>query len=302
MSGFDPRKPFESAWWAVEVATERAENAEAAAAHAAQAAARQERLASSGSSAAEVHARLARAHRASERRLRAAAGLQRDYAWLMAGWVARHDPDSLARPVFMNAVARTVGWRDAVLSVRDHHGAEQLVAASDETARRAHELEMILGEGPSWDGGLGRCILVAGDGLKDRWPRYASAVASLDVHAVAAEPVHLGSDLLGALTLTDADEGANSSSNLTDIVAALRQCLLSAPELLQALQPEVPTFDPFEDADVQPELHQAAGVLRERTGLPVDDAIDLIRAHAYAEDCSVADVAAEVLNGSLLGL
>lgn len=63
---------------------------------------------------------------------------------------------------------------------------------------------------------------------------------------------------------------------------------------------DVPGVDQFADADFQPALHQAAGMLCERTGLPIEDAIDLIRAHAYAEDRPVSEVAAEVIRGTVL--
>lgn len=300
MSGFHPRDSIESALWGVEVATLRAEEAELAAERAAAAAARQERLAALGTRAADVHARMANVHRTSEQRQRAAARLQNDYAWMMADWVARRDPDSLTRPVLMNAVAHAVGWRDALLSVRDHTGAEQLVAASDDTARRAHELEVILGQGPSWEASDGGSPQAAGTALEARWPLYGSAVAQLDVHAVAAVPLRLGADLVGALTVTAADDVHRSSPRLADVASALRQCLLSAPELLRSSETDVPGLGQFEEADVQPELHQAAGVLWERSGLPIDDALALIRAHAYAEDRPVAEIAAEVIERGVL--
>lgn len=175
----------------------RADDAEAAADRAAKAAAKLEGLVSAGSPAAEVHARLARRHRDSERCQRTTARLQRDFAWLMANWAARHDPAGLTRPVLMTAVAHTVRWRDALLSVRDQSGSEKLVAASNARAERAHELEMILGEGPSWEAAQGRSLRAVGVELSARWRRYGAAVERLDVQAVAAVPVHLGSGLRG---------------------------------------------------------------------------------------------------------
>ena len=53
----------------------------------------------------------------------------------------------------------------------------------------------------------------------------------------------------------------------------------------------------FENEDFQPTLHQAAGVLYERHGWAIDDAIALIRAHAYAEDQSVTAAAEEIITG-----
>jgi len=300
VGGSDPRDSLESAWRAVESATRRAEAAEAAAERAANAAARLERLAASGSGAAELHARVARRQRESEQCQRTTAKLQRNFAWMMAGWAARRDPDSVTRPVLMNAVAHMVGWRDALLVVRDQRGSEQLVAVSNVNAQRAHELETILGEGPSWEATQGRCLRAVGAELEDRWPWYGEAVAALGVHAVAAVPMPVGTELTGGLILTGPAKGEYGSGRLPDIAAALRQCLLAAPELMSTSATDLPELGQFADTDVQPVLHQAAGALNARIGVPIEDAIDLIRARAYAEDRPVADVAAEVTRGSVL--
>jgi len=296
-----PYDSYEAAWQAVEAAVSRAEVAEAEAERAAEAAARLERLAASGSRAARIHVRVACRQRESERCQRTTARLQRDFAWLMAAWAARHDPESVSRPVLMNAVARTVRWRDALLLVRDWRGSEKLVAVSNESAGRAHELEAVLGEGPSWEATQGhRCLRAVGDELQARWPLYGEAVYRLGVQAVAAVPVHLGVSLTGGLVLTGQKRGEYGSARLLDIAAALRQCLLSAPDLMCGGEADAPEPDQFADTDLQPALHQAAGMIWERTGVPIEDAIDLIRAHAYAEDRPVAAVAAEVLRGNVL--
>lgn len=295
-----PHDSFEWAWRAVEAAVSRAERAEAAAERAAQAAAKQERLAASGSRAAEMHDLVARRQRESERCQRTTARLQRDFAWLMAGWATRHDPDSVSRPVLMNAVARTVRWRDALLVVRDQRGSEKLVAVSNDSAGRAHELEAVLGEGPSWEATQGRFVRADGEQLRARWPLYGEAVDRLGVQAVAAVPVPLGPRLTGGLILTGPDPGEYGSARLADIAAALRQCLLATPGLMRGGGADVTELDQFADTDLQPALHQAAGMMCERTGVPIDDAIALIRAHAFAEDRPVQAVAAEVIRGSVL--
>ena len=63
---------------------------------------------------------------------------------------------------------------------------------------------------------------------------------------------------------------------------------------------DLPSLELFGDEDFQPALHQAAGVLHERCGWTIDNAIALIRAHAYAEERRVGEVAEEVVRGGLL--
>ena len=296
MSGPDPRS-LESAWRALHFARRAADQAPRAAEHAAEAAARQERLAGAGTSSAPVHVRIAAMHRRSEAAQRAAERMHLNFARRLAGWSVREDADQLLRPVLMKAVANTAGWRGAVLSLNDATGAEKLVAASDATARRAHEIEVTLAEGPSRDAGLGRVALARGAELERRWPRYGPAVAELGVRAVAAVPVDLGCTYLGgALTVIGATPPTWTANacGLCEVAEALAHTVLQAPDLVVDDGAGVPGLAVFETQDFQPALHQAAGLLHAREGWDIDSAVALIRAHAFAEDRPVTEVAAEV--------
>ena len=255
-------------------------------------------LPNGGGVRAHVHRRLAAVHRATERRQRASATLQGQYAWLLTSWLLLAGEAAVAspRPVLMAVVTDRTGWRGSVLSLCTAAGVERLVAASDPQARRAYELEVSLDEGPSFDAMHGRSSVASGAELRRRWPRYGREAAELGVQAVAAVPVDLGSSLVGSLTVTGSavPEGW-VSEHLAELAGALGEVLTSRERSDGGL--DLLGMDQFEDADHQPALHQAAGVLHARCGLPIDDGVALIRAHAYAEDRSVADVAADVLGG-----
>jgi hypothetical protein len=305
VQGFDQGEHFDHAWQAVESArraADLAQRAERAAAKAAEAADRQDTLASRGGRAANMHARLAAAHRRSEACQRAAARMHAGHAERLRRWVARQDADTLLRPVFMSAVAASAGWRAAVLTVATRRGVETLVAASDDTSRRAHELEVNLGEGPSRDTTRGSIPVVDGAALTRRWPNYGPAVERLGVCAVSGVPLSLGSrGLTGSLTVLDMFSprtNTHDGAGLYDVAEALTRTVLCAPDLVEGEGPGGLAL--FEEDDFQPVLHQAAGVLHERCGWDIDDAVALIRAHAYAEERPVAAVAGEVVQGSLL--
>jgi len=273
-----------------------------------EAARRQERIAASGGIAAGVHERLAAAHRGSELRQREAARLHRRFARMMTSWALSADEGAVSppRPVLMGAVADRSGWRGSVLTLCTPTGVEEMVAASDAQARRAHELEVSLGEGPSLDALHGRWSVAAGADLERRWPQYGPEVADLGVRAVAAVPVDVGPGMTGSLTVTGSAVPVGwVTAHLAELAGVLGQVLTMTPETSATPGPpaeelELPGLEEFEDADFQPAMHQAAGVLSERCGLAVHDAITLIRAHAYAEERSVADVAAEVVRGGVL--
>ena len=212
-------------------------------------------------------------------------------------WAEREDAAVLLRPVLMTAVANTAGWHGAVLSLSDRRGGEKLVAASDATARRAHELEVALAEGPSRDVALGQKPMARGVELERRWPRFGPAVGELGVRAVAAVPVDLGlNDLGGALTVIGSTVPTTTANawGLSEVAEALATTVLQAPDVVRADDAGVPGLEVFGDEDFQPGLHQAAGILHARYGWDIDDALALIRAHAFAEAQAVADVAAEV--------
>jgi hypothetical protein len=83
------------------------------------------------------------------------------------------------------------------------------------------------------------------------------------------------------------------------VASALDEGILRSANLVRIADTGPPSLEMFEDEDFQPTLHQAAGVLYAVQGWALDDAIALIRAHAYAEDRPVAEVADDVLAGRL---
>ena len=83
------------------------------------------------------------------------------------------------------------------------------------------------------------------------------------------------------------------------MAGALDKAILRSPDLVRGTDTDAPLMAMFENQDFQPTLHQAAGVLFERHGWAIDDAIALIRAHAYAEDQTVTTVAEQILDGCL---
>lgn len=247
--------------------------------------------------------RAADAHRRSAACQRAAAQLHDNYVRQLERWVNREVAQREARPVFMSAVARVAGWQGAALTLVTGDGDEGMVAASDPAVRAAHELEIALAEGPSWDALRDQSIsLAGGPELEDRWPRYGAAVRDLGVLSVASAPIHFGGRCGGCMTLLDL--GPTTS----------RHGVRRLAEVAEGLATVLRTSDPspsggegplalklFEQEDFQPSLNAAAGVLHELNGYSMADAVALIRAHAFAEDQTVSEVADAVIRrgGSL---
>jgi hypothetical protein len=277
----------------------KALRAQESAARALLAAARENHLARCSVRLGAIDERVALALHASSDRHRAAANTQLDYACRLAA-EAGNDAHRVLRPGLMGVITATTGWPGAVMVLCTDEG-EKLVAASDGIAHQAHELEVALGEGPSWEALNGHAITVQGSEVQRRWRHYGPAVSELDVQALSAVPLHLDhTGVRGALTVTGTAEPTSRSDAcaLDDFANALRWMLLSSPAGIGD-ERDLPILTLFGDEDSQHTLHVAAGMVSERCRLGLHDAIALIRAHAYAEQRAVVDVATDILHGSV---
>lgn len=237
----------------------------------------------------QLHGRMKDLHRQIEARHLTAARLSEVHAIRMERWLDDAAGPAL-RPVFMAAVASVLGTRGATATLRGRRHAVVLVAASDANARAAHDLELVLAEGPATDVvAQGTPLTVTGAALLERWPRYGPAVAELGVHAVTAAP--LGPRGLGALCAYTAEPviGASAAAATDWMAGALAQMVLTDDIL-----PGPPVFD---EASYRAVVHQAAGVVSVHCGCDVDAAEDLLAARGFAVGVPVEEIAAQVVRG-----
>ena len=270
------------------------------AARAAAIAARHEDLAEQGSEALRgLHLKIAAMHRLIQRRHREAAALHAEYADRLSAWLRRPERSGI-RPVFMTAVARTLGSDSAALMLLSADLDEILAAASDGLARQAQDLEFTFREGPARDAAISRTpVLADGTVFRDRWAHYGPALAQLGVHAVAAVPFQLAEGSVGALTAFSARPSTEVDlAALGGVADTLAHAVLAAPE--ETVSDEgVPRLALFEDRDLRPVVHQAAGMLCVQAGCPISDALALIRARAFADAETVEATAMRIVSGGL---
>ena len=114
-----------------------------------------------------------------------------------------------------------------------------------------------------------------------------------------AFPLWSGSTSLGALTLYPHVAGELTSEQYADALAVARFALelfssLQAGQLLDELDPV------FTDGLARTEkVSQASGVVSVQLGIPVEAALAVLRAHAFAESCSLVEVATQVIEHRL---
>ncbi|WP_051727680.1 GAF domain-containing protein [Nocardia brasiliensis] len=244
-------------------------------------------------SMAPFRQRMAELHRRIEARHLACARLHRLHAQRLQRWYFGDRAD--LRPVFMAVVAVQSGMDSAAVTLFDRGGNELLVATSDRTAHAAHDLELVVGEGPGHDVLDGRYLVTAeATDLTERWPLYGPALTELGVRSVVGVPL-VSAHLIGTLCL------------FTDQAVLHTEISSAAVKVADALANTVllPTSGPgpdgspqgilFDEADYLPALHQAVGMVAVQCVCDLDAALALLRARAFTEGVTVTDIAHRVV-------
>jgi len=190
----------------------------------------------------------------------------------------------------------------------------ETVCASDDVAFRIDELQFDLGEGPCWEAFASRRPVLVPDlrkGPLPPWPVFSTAVRETSAIALFAFPLYFGATGIGALDLyrTTAgpldDEAMRDTRILADTVAIeVMRRILATVAREEAESPatagSAPAMDPWQESPRnRREVHQATGMIMDQLDLTVGAAFARLRAHAFATDSTVAEVAHEIVNRRL---
>ena len=176
------------------------------------------------------------------------------------------------------------------------------LCASDALAGTLLDLQDTLGEGPTLDA-YHQGVPVSEVALRDpedpRWVAFSGQAHAAGARAVFAYPLRSGAARFGALTLHQRRPGPLTgiqhaealvwADGLTDFVLAIQAD--APPRVLAAPLEAV--------ASHHAQVHQAAGILSARLDVSVSEALIRLRAHAYAAERPLTDVAREVVTGEL---
>jgi hypothetical protein len=191
----------------------------------------------------------------------------------------------------------------AGLSLMTAAGPVGTVAASDQAAAALENLQFALGEGPSVDCShratpiLQPHLAVSGPA---RWPAFTASATAVGINALFALPLRVGAIRLGVLDLYRKTPGRLSDEFFT---TALRFAEAATDVLLhlQAQQHQPAThargagsIPMLED---HAEIHRATGMVSVQARMPLADALVCLRAHAYATERPLVDVALDVISG-----
>jgi hypothetical protein len=169
------------------------------------------------------------------------------------------------------------------------------LCVSDEVAAALESLQEVLGEGPGFEAARNDQVVAADlDGDTDqRWPMLAQTLESrygpLRVYAV---PLHANGGLGGVATLHTGRQ--RSLAEPDDRVAFLVNAVGAALVTEAAEHPEG-HLQSGEGWSSRSLVHQATGMVMAQVRVTPDDALALLRGHAYALATDIDDVARRVV-------
>ena len=172
------------------------------------------------------------------------------------------------------------------------------LCTTDPTSALIEQVQYTLGEGPCVDAHReGRPVAepdLAGAG-PGRWAAFADPVVAAGVGAVFGFPLRVGAVRLGALNLYRDRPGDLSDDQHADALV-LADVAAEVILLLQARAPAGMLADELaRSADLHLVVHQAAGMVAVQLRISVADALVCLRAHAFAYDRPLREVADDVV-------
>lgn len=164
-------------------------------------------------------------------------------------------------------------------------------------------LQFTLGQGPGLEAVTSGTPVLAPD-LREharRWPGFVPGADELNVRAVFAFPLRVGAISVGVLTAHRAIPGRLAEEQLADALAladAVTVLLLHgvpADTGGSANEESHPRPGWTEPATYRAEVHQATGMISVQLNVSLAEALVRLRAHAYAQERPITEVAADVV-------
>ncbi|CAL9623769.1 hypothetical protein SUDANB120_05929 [Streptomyces sp. enrichment culture] len=177
--------------------------------------------------------------------------------------------------------------------------------ASDAVARRLADLQFTLGDGPGITAAEVFAPVLAPDLSSARearrWPLFTPPALRAGARAVYSVPLGSSKDVVGTLDLYRDAPGIPAPPELATAVIAAD----ASTQVLGALRRRDGGGDvtawlhPGLTPPEANEIHQAADLIAAVRGIDVDEALALLRARAFREDRTAAEVAHDVVRGTL---
>jgi hypothetical protein len=221
-------------------------------------------------------------------------GLLAEWAKAVAG-IGGDDPLPMR---LCRACSEILGTDGGAITLAYTRSARVTLCATDSNAARLEDLQDVLGQGPGPDAYTSGESVIATldtDSPSNQWLMLSDAAGSAlgFTATLYALPIRPEAAVLGVLTLYQNElrplaREVRAAQFLAD---ALGAALLRDPESRTELAP-----GPWASRAL---VHQATGMVIAQLGIRPEDALALLRAHAFAHDRPLEDISQDVTQGRL---
>ena len=191
------------------------------------------------------------------------------------------------------------GVSGAQLTLMNGTGQGESRYSTNDTGTQLENLRFTLGEGPCDDAIRAGLPVLVGDldswENHQQWPLFVPSAGATGARAIFAFPLRSGAIRIGALVLHRTSPGRLSPEQisnalvLADIIMSLLLDELTRAHLDSGVAPL--NGMPLSRAEV----HQATGMLSVQMEVSMDEALVRLRAHAFAHDQPVVEVARDIV-------
>lgn len=172
------------------------------------------------------------------------------------------------------------------------------VWASDATAQAIEDLQFALGEGPALDAFRKGAPALEPDlpSASCRWPFFCSQAVALGTRAVFSFPLQVGVIRLGSLNLFRNTLGFPTKDQLAD---ALVLADVATQDLIDLQAEGSIRWSHSDRLGQRTRVQQATGMVAAQIDSDMASALARLRAHAFANDITIFEVAEQVVARSL---
>jgi hypothetical protein len=200
------------------------------------------------------------------------------------------------------ASAGVVGVTGAGVVLMSCGQAVGTLCVSDDVTAAVEEIQYTLGEGPCVDAFHSKRPVLVPD-LSDvnvaRWPGFRPGALVAGVRAAFGFPLLVGTIAIGALNLYVDHTGDLSVDQFGDALAVAHVMGRTVLGWQSAAPPGSVAWQLEQVPAHRAVVYQAAGMVSVQAAVSVDDALALLRAHAFAEGRAISVVVTDVVEGRL---
>lgn len=190
----------------------------------------------------------------------------------------------------------------AGLLLSDANGNLQLLASTSEQSQLVELLQLEAGAGPCVECYRTGTVITVHDirALGDRWPAFQQIALDMGFKSVHAVPMRVHTRVIGAMGLFGAETGALTPEDASIAQAMADVATISLLQERTIREAGVLNHQLQRALTTRVLIEQAKGVIAQTKNLTMDDAFNVLRAHARSSRQNLHDVAESIVQRSLV--